>query len=191
MDRRKAIFRICLTGAGITAAATGYHWWDITKSPHLTYLLHNRGLIDELAETIIPATDTPGAKDAEVGDFIIKMVSDCTDKKSQNKFINGLSDLKSYCRDRHNKPFEQCNDAQKEEVLRYFEKDGKPFSGFFGKVQRKLLGKSFFVTLKEYTVEGYCTSRAGATSALVYVPVPGKFDGCTVLQPGQNAWATN
>ena len=47
-----------------------------------------------------------------------------------------------------------------------------------GKVQYRLLGKSFFSILKELTVEGYCTSKLGATQALTYVYIPGSFQGC-------------
>jgi hypothetical protein len=45
------------------------------------------------------------------------------------------------------------------------------------------------VLLKQLTVAGYFTSEIGATKALAYLPVPGKFQGETRLQPGQKAWA--
>ncbi|HLX67414.1 MAG TPA: gluconate 2-dehydrogenase subunit 3 family protein, partial [Puia sp.] len=59
-----------------------------------------------------------------------------------------------------------------------------------GKAQEVYLGRSFFTTLKKYTVEGYCTSQAGATRGLSYLYVPGSFHSCIPLQPGQRSWAT-
>lgn len=50
-------------------------------------------------------------------------------------------------------------------------------------------GIPFFKMMKELTLLGYFTSEPGATKALAYVPVPGKFEGCVPLKPGQKAWA--
>jgi hypothetical protein len=190
MKRRKAIGRIALTGAGAALAWGGYKWYDWTKTPDLQYLEQNRVLISALAGSIIPATDTPGAKEAGVGDFIIVMIRDCTDRKSTNKFIDGLKDLAHYCRNHFDKPFEGCSAADQQAVLNYFEKKGTPYRGIIGKAQEVYLGRSFFTTLKKYTVEGYCTSQAGATRGLSYLYVPGSFHGCIPLQPGQRSWAT-
>ncbi|MEI9942612.1 MAG: gluconate 2-dehydrogenase subunit 3 family protein [Chitinophagaceae bacterium] len=189
MNRRKAIFRISLAGAGVGAAFAGYKWYDITKSPDIAYLDKSREFIAALAETIIPATDTPGAKETGVHDFIIMMVKECTERKAQNKFINGLKDLQEYCNYEHGKPYQECPSQQQESVLMRFEKKDKPYNGLLGKAQVRFLGKSFFATLKEYTVEGYCTSEAGATKGLAYLPVPGNYSGCTTLEQGQKAWA--
>src|SRR5882757_8378861 len=84
MKRRKAIGRILMVGGGGVAAYSGYRWYDLKKSPDLASLEQHRNLIADLAEAIIPATDTPGAKEAGVHDFIIMMIKDCTEVKSQN-----------------------------------------------------------------------------------------------------------
>jgi len=190
MKRRKAIGRILLAGGGTVAAYSGYRWYDLKKDPDLVYLDQRRDLIADLAETIIPATDTPGAKEAGVHDFIILMIKDCTDIKSQNKFIDGLKELEHYCSSAFNKPFGKCAENEKQEVLKHFEAKGKNFKGILGKVQNRFLGKSFFITLKENTAAGYCSSEAGATRGLAYVYIPGKYIGCVPLQPGQKSWAT-
>ena len=38
--------------------------------------------------------------------------------------------------------------------------------------------------MKELTLLGYFTSEPGATQALVYVPVSGRYDGCIDLEAG-------
>jgi hypothetical protein len=47
----------------------------------------------------------------------------------------------------------------------------------------------FFQLIRELTMLGYFTSEIGASKALVYVPVPGRYEGTTTLKPGQKAWA--
>jgi hypothetical protein len=190
MKRRKAIGLLVLTGTGAGLAFSGYKWYDWNKAPDIAYLQNNRELIAALADTIIPADDSPGAKDAGVQDFIIKMVRDCTEIRPANKFIDGLKELEQYCRSKYGKPYEQCAAGEQQQVLRRFEEKGRPLPGILGKVQNKYLGSSFFSTLKEYTVQGYCTSMLGAGKGLAYLPIPGSYHGCIPKLPGQKAWAT-
>jgi hypothetical protein len=48
----------------------------------------------------------------------------------------------------------------------------------------------FVKTLKELVVLGYATSKIGATQALAYDHVPGRYRGCVPLTAGQRTWAT-
>jgi len=176
------------TGSGI-ASYYAMDYFVYLKTPSMYELDKNEALIEALAETIIPATETPGASQAKVHEFIILMIKDCTYRNTQSNFIAGLGDLKSYCRSQYGKPFTACSMPQKTSILQHFEKKGTPYSGIVGKVQTKLLGKSFFSTLKELTIKGYCTSMPGATQGMAYVAVPGKYLARTVLEPDQKTWA--
>lgn len=189
MKRRTAIASILAAGTGGGLLFSGYKWIDWHKTPDFPFLEQHRQLITALAETIIPTTDSPGAREAGVGDFILTMIKDCTDRISQNKFIDGLKDLDSWCKSRYNRSFELCSLAEKTETLSHFQEKGRPLKGIAGKAETRYLGKSFFTTLKEYTVQGYCSSEAGATKGLAYLYIPGAFHGCIPMQPGQRAWA--
>ena len=50
--------------------------------------------------------------------------------------------------------------------------------------------KHYFRMMKELTLLGYFTSEIGATQALRYVAVPGKYEGCVPYKKGDRAWAT-
>lgn len=179
-----------MVGLGGMASYAGFKTYRLFESPDLLSLDKHKLLLGELADTIIPPTnDSPGAKEVEIGVFIAKMVKDCTELKSQNNFINGLKDIIVYSENRYNKSFQHCSLIERSEILHHFEKRDRSYSGILGKVERRVLGNSFFQTLKEYTVLGYCTSRMGATKALAYDYIPGKYIN-TVLAPGQKAWAT-
>jgi hypothetical protein len=191
MNRRKALFRISIGGLGIATAGIAYKWWALAKRPDLDYVRQNMDLIAALSETIIPATDTPGARNVNVQDFIGKMIRDCTPRKEQNTFIRGLQDIQDHCRHTYGKPYQHCLAADQAATLSYFEEKDRPYKGLPGKLENRLLGRPFFTILKDYTVYGYCTSQPGATMGLAYVYIPGSFNGCIPLQPGQKAWATN
>ena len=191
MKRREAILGFIGTGVGLIGLTIGYKWWELSRSPDLHFLENNVELIDDLAETIIPATDSPGAKDAHTGDFIVKMIRDCTPRHEQNLFIDGLKDLRNRCMHQYHRPYSQCSTEEKQSILHEFERKGQPLQGTAGKVELRLTGRSFFTLLKSYTVQGYCTSQIGATRGLAYQYVPGSYQGCIPLTPGQRTWATN
>ena len=50
-------------------------------------------LLDEIAETILPETRTPGAKAAGVGAFMALMVADTYDPREQRLFSAGLKSV--------------------------------------------------------------------------------------------------
>lgn len=175
------------SGAVIMSGFNGYRWFT---RPSLRRLPEYKPLIAELAETIIPRTETPGAKDAGVEDFIITMIQDCTPYRVQGRFMEGLEDVEAYTRSQYGLTFSECSKEQRHNVLTYFEKRDRPFPGIAGKAVRKLFGDNFFMTLKKYTVQGYCTSLEGATKGLAYDYVPGRYQGCVTLAPGQKCWAT-
>lgn len=48
----------------------------------------------------------------------------------------------------------------------------------------------FFAIARDLTLLGYFTSEIGATKAYEYLDIPGRYDGCVDLKPGQRVWAT-
>lgn len=47
----------------------------------------------------------------------------------------------------------------------------------------------FFSIIRDLTLLGYFTSEIGATQAYSYVDIPGRYDGCIDLKPGQRFWS--
>lgn len=190
MKRRKAIINIFLIAtAGITSVI-GYELFESKKTPNLKSLSDYKMLLAELAEVIIPATDTPGAKDAKVEEFILNFIFNCEDLREQNNFADGLKNIQEYSYRYYDLPFEKCSLKNKIEILHHFESKGVSSSKIFNKVRTKIFGKSFFSQLKELTVMGYCTSEIGATQGLVYDYIPVVYESCIPLLPNQKSWAT-
>ncbi len=133
----------------------------------------DEALLAEAADVIIPATDTPGAKAAGVEKFITRLLRDCHPKPEQEKFYAGLHRLEEAGLTKFSKPFAQLSSEQKIELMKACAIQDKPF----------------FQKLKQLTVTAYFTSEIGATQALAYLPIPGRFEGSVPLQPAQKAWA--
>jgi hypothetical protein len=190
MKRRKAIGSILLAGTATAAGIGGYEWYSLSKDPDKNYILSKKSLLAELAETIIPATDTPGAKEAGAVEFMIPFLMECTDKKTLNRFVKGLQDLEAYSLSRYGKAFTACNGNERQVILQHFEQKSVASNSIYDKIKNKFTGKPFFVTLKSYAVYGYCNSEKGATIGMRYIAVPGKSLPCIPLEPNQKTWAT-
>jgi hypothetical protein len=198
MKRRDALSRVALLMGGTLSAPTMLAFLEGCKSSTETssgitfpFTAEQKNLVSEIAEIIIPKTDTPGAKDANVGEFIETMIKDCYPAKDQNRFAAGLKELedKNFLKaspDEQTSILTSMEKAAIEEIAKVKEEKkkyteaGKEYSD---------AGVPFFRLFKELTLLGYFTSEEGATKSLEYVPVPGRYDGCIDLTPGQKAWA--
>lgn len=189
MNRRKAIGGILgFTGISL-ATITGANYFIGNSSHKNENLEVHIDLITELADVILPSTSSPGAKTAMVHDYIISYMENCSSVKEYNNFLNGLNNLQESSVNTYNCVFEECSAIIKKEQIEDLEKQWRP-KGLLLKISNKLRGRSFFDILRTLTIEGYCTSRIGATEHLVYRPIPGRYNAVTDFEVNQKAWAT-
>ncbi len=190
MNRRKFIVTLSIIGGGSLASYYGFKYAKSKATPNLAFLDLNKELIADLCNVIIPKTDSPGAKEAMTEDYVIYSIKHSKDVALANNFINGIKDLKTYTKNKYNKPFIQLSKKDQIATVQHFQEIGKNYKGSIGKVRNKIFGKSFFSILKEKATIGYCTSMLGAKQGLAYEYVPTRFIGCTNLLVGQKSWAT-
>ncbi len=188
MNRRKAIGGIfALTGIGFTSF-TGFKLFFEKASRG--QLQNYENLLAELVDVIIPPTDTPGAKEANVHAYIIRFMESCSLNKEYTNFYNGLNDLQETSLSDYDTHFADCTVQQKIALLENLDGNADANS-LLGKIENKLRGRSFFTILKSLTVEGYCTSQLGATQLLAYQQIPARYNPITTIKPNQKAWATS
>ena len=146
----------------------------------------NVAFMNEIAETILPETSTPGAKAAKVGDFMAVMVRDCYKPEDQEVFVEGLSKVNDESDKMYKKNFMELDAKQRTAVLTALDVEQRKYA------EEKEEGQPnhYFRMMKELTLLGFFTSEVGATKALRYLPVPGRFDGCMPYKKGDKAWAT-
>ena len=175
MNRREAVQRVALMMGGVLAAPlmAGVMGQIINTGESITVSAEQEAFLAEVADIIIPTTDSPGAKAAGTEKFIVRVMRDCYKKEDQEKFYAGLAKLDADSQAKFGKGFVGLDLVQKNEMVKLSTVNDKPF----------------FQRMKELTVTGYFTSEIGATKALEYLPIPGKFQGCIPLKPNQKAWA--
>ena len=162
--------------------------------------------LDEVAETILPATktpgaiisgtaasevaslllDTPGAKAAKVGQFMVVMVNDTYEDKDQKIFHAGIGKLDEASKKANGKSFLEATPEQRTTLLTALDKEAKDYQ----KSKKPEDPNHYFTMMKQLTLFGFFTSKEGATQALRYIAVPGKYDGAYPYKKGDKAWAT-
>jgi hypothetical protein len=206
MNRRDAIGRVALIMGGAVVGAeffisgcksTSTQVSDLFDTDHVAFL-------NEVADTILPTTSSPGAKAANVGQFMAVMVRDCYTPADQKTFLDGIKKLNDAGQKQFSGKFMDLTDQQRTDLLVAFDKEQKDFTTQRNKqldadklkhtsdtkYKAPELPHHYFRMMKELTLLGYFTSEIGATKALRYIAIPGRYDGCVPYKKGDKAWAT-
>jgi hypothetical protein len=202
MNRRELIRRVAvLMGGAISAPAvlgvlSGCSPKPSGASWNPQFLSKQEGaIVEEVAELIVPRTDTPGARDVGVPAFIDVILKDAYPSEDQARFVSGLKDFDSEAQRAHGKPFLELSQAQR---LAFLQKThdvaataehAQADADDVPAAERK---RPFVLMMKELTLLGFFTSEVGATQVLQYVAVPGGFQACIPLAQAGNGkqWAT-
>ncbi|MEN5291205.1 MULTISPECIES: gluconate 2-dehydrogenase subunit 3 family protein [Stenotrophomonas] len=190
MDRRELLKMIvAATGAamvGLPALAQGQAQAAATK---IHFSDADVGTLDEIAETILPRTKTPGAKDAGTGAFMATFVSDCYTARQQATFRAGLADIDKRAGGR----FVSLAPQARTELLRVLDAEARKHVVEVTETGTAEAGEAmphYFTMIKQLAIFGFFTSKVGATEVLRYVAVPGRYDGDLAYVPGTPAWGT-
>jgi gluconate 2-dehydrogenase gamma chain len=194
MDRREALKRTAwVLGTAVSAPTIMAVLKGCAAKPTLDwkpvfFTEEQAGLVSQLAETIIPKTDTPGAKEAGVPSFIDLVVKDCYKKEDQDKFVAGLKAFDDQAKIEAGDSFLDLDAAKQTEFINKVYKQATEAA----KTAEPNTDRPFILTMRELTLTGFFTSEAGATQVLQYEAVPGAYHGCLPLAEAGNGktWAT-
>lgn len=187
MNRREVISRVALllggtiVGADVFLSGCKFSHHDEKSEFNPAEL----ALLDEIGDTIIPPTDSPGAKATKIGAFMLAITRDCYKEKDRLVFNEGMKKIDEACQEMNKKTFMKCNAEERHALLSQLDKEQLEY------MKNKKDGEPshYFRMMKELTLWGYFSSEAGMTKALRYVQVPGKFIGCEPYKKGDKAWA--
>lgn len=186
MDRRTAIARLLtITGTlaiGADAFLSGCS--RATPARQRAFSPSDVALMDEIGDTIIPATDTPGAKAVHIGAFMASMAIDCYDDASFASLHDGLAAVDESCRRDTGTSFMSATPAQRTTLLNKLDAEQR------AQTKRRSAGEAphYFRLMKELTLLGYFSSEIGCTQALRYVEAPGAYRGDVPYRRGERAW---
>ncbi len=194
MNRRE-LLKMIAAATGTAMIGGGAAFLGGCATPSQTTLVFSDQdilLLDEVAETIMPRTETPGAKDAKVGEFMRVFVTDCYTPQEQAIFHTGLASLEADCQKIYNRSFMALPTKDREEFLSQLDKQAfaQSKSGSPHTSGPHASDPHYFTMVKQLTLFGFFTSEVGATQVLRHVAIPGYFDGALAYKPGDRAWAT-
>jgi hypothetical protein len=220
ITRREAVARVAALLGGVAliggnALITGCRT-ERTGAPFTPFTPDEIAFLDEIADTILPTTSTPGAKAAKTGEFIARMVTDTYSDEDQKIFREGMRKLDGASKDKNGgKTFMQATPEQRLALLKTLDKEQFDYSE---KQRAEHLKKSkeflsqqvaenapktesqqatsaseqapnrYFRMMKELSLLGYFTSEIGCKQAQVYEESPGKWEPCIRYKPGQKAY---
>jgi hypothetical protein len=196
MNRREAVGRAAfLLGGAITFNSLGAFAEGVMPANNLPFdaklLNAEEDLVAEIADTFIPdRKDIPGAKAAGLGPFIVMMIQDCYTSDIQMQFAKGLKTIEEVSQTQFQRSFKVLTLPERENIFKLFKAEALAQKKNRSTSNGAVAPPHFFQLMSELTYLGYYTSEIGATKALRYVHIPGKYQSCVPLQAGQKAWAT-
>lgn len=216
MKRREAIQYISVLVGGTIVGGTAFLSGCKSKTGvSMIFTDADILLLNEIADTILPTTKSPGAKAAKVGQFMTVMVNDCYEALDQKIFHEGLVKINEASKDKNGKLFIESTPQQRHDLLVDLDKKVKDYNQKINKyvnsltpdqrtqmkIQQNFTGSDplanknrenpdyYFRMMKELTLLGYFTSEIGCTQAMRYVETPGRFNGDLPYKKGDKAFA--
>lgn len=129
INRREALRRVSLMLGGTTliggnallaACAEGV---DRNVATVGSFTAEDIALLDEIAETMLPETSTPGARAADVGPFMALMVTDTYRENDQETFREGMRRLEAASREANGTSFLDSSPAQRLDLLERIDRE--------------------------------------------------------------------
>src|SRR5580698_4171355 len=131
MNRRDAIGRVALIMGGAVIGADFFLSGCKPKGAsdvNDLFTQDNSDYLNEVADTILPTTSSPGAKAANVGPFMAVMVRDCYTPADQKIFLDGLSKLDDASQKKFSNKFMALTDQQRTDLLTDLDKEQKDYT---------------------------------------------------------------
>jgi hypothetical protein len=217
LNRREAIARVSAMLGGIAFVGGSKLLYAAERALPAAdravgeFSIRDIAYLDEIAETILPATKTPGAKAAKTGAFMALMVTDCYGPIQQSVFREGMLKLNDTSEKSNGAAFMAATSQQRLAVLTLLDQEQKRLMDSREAADRKIKGLApvpglviaidegneqgtdrpphYFRMMKELALLGFFTSEIGCKQALRYVEAPGRFDPCIPYMAGDPAWA--
>lgn len=194
MDRREALKTVSLI-FGTTIVGAGAFLSGCVKTKSSGKILNHAELLllNEVAETLLPKTDTPGAKDADVASFMNTIVSDYYTMDEQEVFKNGINSINYVSSSAFSKSFVDLNSEQRAEILMGLEKQAASFNA------SRQTAEHYYMMIKQLSIWAFLSSEIVAKKAFIHLPIPTKYVGEIDYKPGDkiiyeeihagNAWS--
>jgi Gluconate 2-dehydrogenase subunit 3 len=198
MQRREAL-KLLMAGGVLPAVPADLFGLFRDSHPASGYGLrtlddHQNDTVVAMIDQIIPATETPGAKEARVNEFIDVILTEWANDEERRNFLSGLADVDKQSNTLFGKNFADASPDQQVALLRSLDEAAAVIRARSEHKTRPPLWKpegrdtqmqdDFFTVFKKMTVHGYYTSEIGFLKELKLEIIPGAQHGCIPAAPG-------
>jgi Gluconate 2-dehydrogenase subunit 3 len=144
-------------------------------------------IVVAMSELLIPATDTPGAKGAQVNEFIDLILSEWATEEEKKVFLAGLVETDRRTQELFGHGFAAASPAQQAAIVQGFDDElsvyrqgqSRQWTPFW-EIKKVT---PFFDQMRYMTVVGYYTSTIGQEKELKVEIIPGALHGCVPEEP--------
>jgi hypothetical protein len=172
MDRRSALKYI-----GVASAAAFVLPSCVADPKKVSIALNNlkingdeEELLAQFATALIPATETPGAKEVGAHHFALVMVDDCMNKEEQEKYLRGMRAFDAEVKSKIGSSFLKAAKEERTAILNKLQGENDNLSEDV---------KYFHKVTRGYIIQGYLQSQHFLTNVKPYQLIPGPhFSGC-------------
>lgn len=165
MERRTVLKSLLFNGVGAALFSSCFSKSAgpsiALDNPEITHPAEN--LLPEIVETFIPATDTPGAKDLNICQYVLMMVDECLEKPDREIFVKGLDQFDPFTKRCFGKSFLEATSTEREQILRNIQQN---FPNEAGPGHQQV--KAFLSVTKRLTIQGYVSSQYFMTEIVPY-----------------------
>lgn len=196
MDRRKAIKRTgTVTGGAILMPSLLTLFQSCKQESRIDWKPKffsgdEANFISAMLDTILPATDTPGALDVKADIFLDTVIAKTYDEESKNEMRSQIAKFNDKCKKSHGGNFVNLSVQDKEAVLRKEESTNAKFNGgVWGTAVGKQEPVGFYRSLKSMAIWAYMSSEEIGKNVLNYDPIPGGYNGCIDVSTVGNKWS--
>jgi len=123
-------------------------------------------ILSDLVEWLIPETDIPGARELGVHHFVLKMLTDCHDEKTQQQCAMDLGKIAAHAKEKGGDSWEKLSWSEKEKVFGSLVTPENP--------DQQL---ESFPVIKRRAIQGFMSSEYILNNVFVYEMAPGRYDG--------------
>lgn len=196
MDRRELLHRATMTlGGFISASAASGILAGCVATPEpmappmgasaagAFLTADEMATVTAMADQILPKTDTPGAVDVGVPSFVDRMLAGYYTDKERGIIRAGLTQVATDAAEFRGKSFAALTPDEQVSMMKTYDQQAY-------RVTDPAAPPHFFRMLKELTLLGYCTSKAGVMATMRYEQIPGPYKGDVPVSTIGKAWAT-
>ena len=190
MDRREILqglatgIAVQLASPNLLAAVREMRSLIRTETPLRTLNSHQNATVTAIADLIIPRTETPGAADIGVNQFVDLILTEWYIDEERDRFLKGLADVDARTQASFGHKFIECSVGQQAEIMMALDRQMTKEAEAVRHDSRGYRGsppnpdKNFYYMMRSLTLTAYYTSEKGATKELGFEVIPDRHDGC-------------